>query len=92
MYYYFSDTLQNPSDAVNSLDSDRLSDRNDRSDFRKKSLFMIAYVYNNNLHMYTDAHEIYNKFMDIYPNDELIPSVKYELDQIDQLLNQINNN
>ena len=55
----------------------------------KKSLFMIGYIYNNNLDMYTDSKEYYGKFKDRYPNDDLIPSVDYELDQIEQIISNI---
>ena len=48
----------------------------------KKSLFMIAYVYNNYLDAYTDAKNYYLEFKSHYPNDELIPSVEYELEGI----------
>ena len=61
---------------------------NDRHE--KKSLFMIAYIYNNYLDMYTDSQIHYNEFLDKYPSDDLVPSVEYELNQIDVVLNQIN--
>ena len=57
---------------------------------RKKSLFMIGYIYNNNLDMYSHAKKYYNLFRSDYPNNELIPSVDYELDQINELINKIN--
>ena len=46
----------------------------------KKSLFMIGYVYNNYLDAYSDAIIYYNLFKEKYPDDELIPSVEFELD------------
>ena len=45
----------------------------------KKSLFMIAYIYNNYLNAYSDAIMTYKLFRKKYPNDELIPSVEFEL-------------
>ena len=45
----------------------------------KKSLFMIAYIYNNYLNAYSDAIITYKLFRKKYPNDELIPSVEFEL-------------
>ena len=59
------------------------------NELRKKSLFMIAYIYNNNLDMYTDALNYYNQFLLEYKNDELIPSVKFEVDQINDILERI---
>ena len=58
---------------------------------RKKSLFMIAYIYNNHLDMYTDAINYYNQFLREYSNDELVPSVKYELEQINTIIKRIEN-
>ena len=55
----------------------------------KKSLFMIAYIYNNYLDAYSDATIHYNLFKEKYPNDELIPSVIYELDGLKDLKSTI---
>ena len=41
---------------------------------------MIGYIYNNYLNAYSDAIENYNLFIIKYPGDELIPSVRYEMD------------
>ena len=59
------------------------------SDYRKKALFMTAYIYNNNLNMYTDAINYYKTFLNEYKNDELISSVEYELDQINSIVSKI---
>ena len=59
------------------------------SEYRKKALFMTAYIYNNNLNMYTDAINYYKTFLNDYKNDELISSVHYELDQIENILTKI---
>ena len=55
----------------------------------KKSLFMIAYIFNNNLNAYSDAIITYNLFRKKYPNDELIPSVDYELDLLKSIQSDI---
>ena len=55
----------------------------------KKSLFMIAYIYNNYLDAYSDAIINYELFIEKYPNDELIPSVKYELDGLAKIKSSI---
>ena len=55
----------------------------------KKSLFMIAYIYNNYLNAYSDAIITYNLFKEKYPNDELIPSVEYELDGLKNIQSTI---
>ena len=59
------------------------------SEYRKKALFMTAYIYNNNLNMYTDAINYYKTFLNDYKNDELISSVEYELDQIKTIVSKI---
>ena len=59
----------------------------------KKSLFMIAYIYNNYLSSYTDAIDNYTLFINKYPNDELIPSVEYELEglfEIEGIIDSLN--
>ena len=53
---------------------------------RKKALFMIAYIYNNNLDMYSHSREYYELFKSQYSNDDLIPSVDYELEQIEAII------
>ena len=55
----------------------------------KNSLFMIAYISNNYLNAYSDAIEKYNLFLLKYPNDDLIPSVEYELNGLKKYQNQI---
>ncbi len=49
----------------------------------KKSLFMSGYVYNNYLNAYSDAIEMYTNFQSTYPEDNLIPSVEYELEGLE---------
>jgi len=59
----------------------------------KNSLFMIAYIYNNYLGSYTDAIDNYRLFLIKYPDDELIPSVKYELEgllEIETIIDSLN--
>ena len=54
---------------------------------RKQSLFMIGYIYFNNLNMYTHAKKYYEQFKKEYKNDDLIPSVNYEIESIDKIIN-----
>ena len=51
-------------------------------DVAKKSLFMIAYIYNNYLNAYTESIKHYKSFKLKYPEDELIPSVDFELESL----------
>lgn len=45
----------------------------------KKAVFSLAYLYANYVHFYTDAITLYEKFKEMYPLDDLIPSIDYEL-------------
>ena len=56
------------------------------NDYRKKSLFMVGYIYHNNLQQFSDALLVYEQFKNEYPNDELITSVDYEIDLINKIL------
>jgi len=58
-------------------------------DVSKKSFFMVAYIYNNYLNAYSDAIIYYNLFKERYPDDELIPSVEYELDGLKNIQSTI---
>ena len=55
----------------------------------KKSLFMIAYIFNNYLNAYSDAIITYKLFRKKYPNDELIPSVEFELNGLKDIQSTI---
>ena len=46
------------------------------------SLFMIGYLSANQLGDNTKAKRIYNEFLEKYPDDELVSSVKFELQNI----------
>ena len=51
--------------------------------------FMIGYINNNYINAYTDAINYYKLFIEKYPDDELIPSVEFELDGLDEIQIQI---
>lgn len=46
------------------------------------SLFLIGYIYNNNLQMKDSAKYFYKKFLLQFPNHELAPSVTFELETL----------
>ena len=54
---------------------------------RKQSVFMIGYIYFNNLNMYTHAKKYYEQFKSEYENDDLTASVNYEIKSIDEIIN-----
>ena len=55
----------------------------------KKSLFTLGYINGNYIDSYTDAIFYYNQFLLKYPDDDLIPSVKYELEDLAEINNKI---
>ncbi|MCH8327409.1 MAG: tetratricopeptide repeat protein [Candidatus Marinimicrobia bacterium] len=66
-------------------------------EFGLKSLFMMGFVQSNYLQDYENARLSYEKFLERYPNDELITSVEFELanlgkgvDEIESLRGVIN--
>jgi tetratricopeptide (TPR) repeat protein len=46
------------------------------------SLFLIGYIYNNDLQLQDSAKVYYNLFLEKYPNHDLAPSVKGELETL----------
>ena len=54
------------------------------SELAKRSLFTKAYINSNYIQSYTIAKELYNQILEKYPNDDLVPSVKYELEELNK--------
>lgn len=46
------------------------------------SLFLIGYIYSNNLQMRDSAKYFYEKFLLQFPHHDLVPSVKFELETL----------
>lgn len=59
------------------------------SKFAAQSLFMIGFIYANNLNDIEKAEEYYKEFLEKYPEDELVNSVKWELEHLGQDINEI---
>tara|TARA_B100001094_G_scaffold317443_1_gene359837 strand:- start:2048 stop:2332 length:285 start_codon:yes stop_codon:yes gene_type:complete len=57
----------------------------------KKALFTKGYIYSNHLSFYTDAYLTYNAFITMYPDDELVPSAKYEIEGLKTFIADIEN-
>jgi len=47
-----------------------------------KALFMSGFINANELHNFTEAKKIYEKFIETYPNDELASSAKNEIENL----------
>ena len=54
-----------------------------------KALFMMGFVYANHLGDYQSAQQAYLQFIDHYPNHELIPSVRFELENMGKPMEEI---
>ena len=54
------------------------------SDLAKRSLFTKAYINSNYIQSYTESRELYNQFLLKYPSDDLVPSVEYELKELEK--------
>ena len=52
----------------------------------KKSLFTLGYIHANYIDSFSDANALYKEFIHKYPSDDLVPSVKYELENLKPLL------
>tara|TARA_B100001540_G_C15651937_1_gene571485 strand:+ start:211 stop:765 length:555 start_codon:yes stop_codon:yes gene_type:complete len=59
-------------------------------ELKEKSLFMIGYIYHNHIGNLTKAQKYYNLFLNNYPNSDLVSSVSYELEIINESINQFN--
>lgn len=46
------------------------------------SLFLVGYIYNNNLGMHDSAKTYYERFLQRYPEHDLIPTVQFELNTL----------
>lgn len=46
------------------------------------SLFLVGYIYGNNLQVYDSAKVFYEMFLEKYPNHDLAPSIKLELETL----------
>ena len=55
----------------------------------KKSLFTLGYIYGNYLDAYTDAFNTYSAFIESYPNDPLVSSAQYEIENLKPFLDTI---
>lgn len=46
------------------------------------SLFLVGYIYNNNLQLHDSAKIFYQQFLEKYPNHDLAPTVTFELETL----------
>jgi len=67
----------------------RLIEQCPESRLAAQSLFMIGYHYANNIGNLDSAKVYYQEFIDKYPDNELVNSVKWELEHLGQDINEI---
>jgi len=68
---------------------ERLVKKCPNSRLAAQSLFMIGYHYANNINNLDSAKVYYEKFIQQYPDNELVNSVKWELEHLGQDINEI---
>ena len=79
--------LRDFNNAINAYSS--VVDKFSGTDQEAQAQFMIGYIYANILGDKLKAKENYNYFLAKYPNHELAPSVKFELDYLGKDINEI---
>ena len=65
-------------------------DKFNNHDIARKSLFMMAYIYHNDIGLYTQSLNYYKQFEKKYPDDELITSVQFEIEELNKILSKSN--
>ena len=82
--------LNNTNDIPSALAALRSTiDNYPETDDGVKALFMMGFVYANHLGEFDAAQQAYQEFLDSYPNHELIPSVKFELENMGKKVEDI---
>ena len=82
--------LNNTHDIPAALEALRSTiDNYSNTDEGVKALFMIGFIYANHLSDYRSAQQAYRQFIDHYPHHELIPSVKFELENMGKPMEEI---
>lgn len=67
----------------------KLIDKYPESKYAVQSQFMIGYIYANEIKDYDRARTEYERFLRKYPDHELVPSVKWELENLGKELSEI---
>ena len=62
---------------------------NNNLNIYKNSLFFLAYIYANDLELYTKGIKAYQKFIAQFPDDELTDDARHELSSLNNEENQI---
>lgn len=87
MALIYSNNLSNFNESI--VSHKKLIEKYPSSKYAVQSLFMIGFIYANNLNDLDKAREYYKKFLKKYPENELVNSVKWELDHLGQDINEM---
>jgi outer membrane protein assembly factor BamD (BamD/ComL family) len=78
----YSEMLNEPQEAISLLNT--LQRRYPDHDRAEKSLFLVGFTYAEKAKDFKRARLAYLKFLEKYPDSELVPSVRFELQYLDQ--------
>ncbi len=70
---------------------DNIIDNHPNHPMAKRSLFTKAYINANYIEAFTEAVSLYSQFLVMYPDDDLISSVQYELAELKKYESTISN-
>lgn len=77
----YSEMLNEPQQAISLLNT--LQRRYPDHERAEKSLFLVGFTYSEKLKNFDRAKTAYRKFLEKYPESELVPSVQFELKYLD---------
>jgi len=84
-YDFYND--QQPEKAIENFK--KLLDNYPDGEKAAGATFMIGFIYANNLENYEAARIFYNKFIEKYPDHELVSSAQYELETLGKDINEL---
>jgi len=84
-YDFYND--QQPEKAIENFK--KLLEYYPQGDKTASAMFMVGFIYANNLENYEEARIYYNKFIEKYPEHELVASARYELETLGKDINEL---
>ena len=60
-----------------------------KGEHTSKAMFMIGFIHANYTKNYEEAKKYYNNFIEKYPDDAMVSSAKYELDNLGKDINEL---
>jgi TolA-binding protein len=84
-YDFYND--QHPEKAIENFK--KLLDYYPDGEKAADAMFMIGFIYANNLENFDEARIYYNRFIEKYPDHELVASARYELKTLGKDINEL---